>query len=237
MPDYTLTGTGEQVLDEPGSLEIVLTESPDWVGFGAANPPDYYGLGLIRLGTDHGYLPAIPINADAQLVPCPNGTTIMGYALPPGVEIEVTERPEQPYAGPTGPPGEDGADGSTGPISYQQATLGSNISTSANTQTTALSLSLAAGTWHILGQITLYESISHMLTGRITDLTTHYASGSASSVAGTDGTVSLSCIVVLASTTTIYLQGATQGAGTIRATLAANASGATATKMQAFRIA
>jgi hypothetical protein len=107
-----VSGIGTLVLAEPGSLQIVIDDMPEYAGMGEANPPNYYGLGQLRLGTAQGYLPPFPLTTETQLVPCPNGATILGYALHAGVTITVTERPEQPYAGPTGPPGEGGGSGS-----------------------------------------------------------------------------------------------------------------------------
>jgi hypothetical protein len=91
---YTLTGSGTQALAYPASLAIVITAHPTVVSSGNANPTNYFHLGLIRLGTSKGHLPAIPIDAANQLVPCPNGANILGYNLVSGVTITVEERYE-----------------------------------------------------------------------------------------------------------------------------------------------
>src|SRR5713101_4692671 len=120
MPTYTLTGSGTQAVSSPGSLAVVITVPPTTVSIGNANPRNLYHTGFIRLGTAHGYLPPIPLDADNQLIACPNGVTVFGYSIAAGVTVTVEERAEQPYAGPTGPPGAAGATGAAGGLSTGQ---------------------------------------------------------------------------------------------------------------------
>src|SRR5215210_5298077 len=100
MATYTLTGRGTQAIAASGSLKVTITDMPAGVGIGAAEPENYYGLGSIRVGTAHGWLLPVALHAEEQLVPLPNGASIIGYALVDGVEITVEERVESPYAGP-----------------------------------------------------------------------------------------------------------------------------------------
>ncbi len=94
MSTFTLSGTGTQALSTPSSIAIVITVTVASPKFGQANPANWYDLGLLRLGTAQGYLPAFPLEATNMVVPCPVGTSILGYKLHGGVTITVEERAE-----------------------------------------------------------------------------------------------------------------------------------------------
>lgn len=133
-------------------------------------------------------------------------------------------------------------------ITTTEAVLTSDVSLTAdNTWTDAVTLALAAGTWMITSQITMQRQVTKATTfmGRISDGTTHYASGqqyqpSAATNNGT--TITMHRVITLTSATTIRLQGlCTSGAnGTdnrIIAQLSSNASGDTATILTAAKMA
>jgi hypothetical protein len=67
---------------------------PSFVQNGVANPSNWYHLGLLRLGTAHGYLPSFPIDATNQVIPCPAGVTEVGYQIKSGGTITIEERTE-----------------------------------------------------------------------------------------------------------------------------------------------
>ncbi len=81
-------------MSSPGSLALVVTAKPSLQRNGQANPVNRFDVGLLRLGTAHGYLPSFPVDADSQLIPCPAGITTVGYALFSGTTITLEERPE-----------------------------------------------------------------------------------------------------------------------------------------------
>ena len=118
-------------MSSPGSLAVTVTALRTNYELGEANPANYYHLGLLRLGTAHGYLPAFPIDADTQLIPCPAGVTHVGYVLFGGTTIDLEERAEIPWAGPPGPTGPAGPTGSTGATGATGAT-GSTVITDTN---------------------------------------------------------------------------------------------------------
>ncbi len=94
MSTFTLTGSGIQAISTPGSLAIVVTVGASLGFVGNANPANQYHLGLLRLGTAHGYLPAVPVDAVNMLLPCPAAAVNLGYKLTTGVTITVEERAE-----------------------------------------------------------------------------------------------------------------------------------------------
>jgi len=122
LPTYSLSGSGTQSVSSPGSLAIVVTSLPAIATDGRATPANHYDLGLLRLGTAHGYLPAFPIDATNQLVPCPSGVIHVGYTLLHGCTITLEERAEIPWQGPPGPTGPAGPTGSTGAAGASGAT-------------------------------------------------------------------------------------------------------------------
>ena len=122
--------------------------------------------------------------------------------------------------------------------------LSSDVTTtSADTWYDGASVSLAAGTWVV-------DSVIHLEKGatagtssyavRIGDGTNHYASGSQAwpQPSGAYVVTSLSCIITLASTTTIKVQAESQYAGgKIRAASGYGSSGNNSTQITAVRIA
>lgn len=94
MSTFTLTGSGTQAVSSPGSLALVVTVFPSFRGDGRATPGNHYDIGLLRLGTAHGYLPAFPVDATNQVIPCPAGVTSVGYTMLGGATVTIEERPE-----------------------------------------------------------------------------------------------------------------------------------------------
>lgn len=88
---YALVGRGLQSLGAPGALRIDVTARPTTVSVGTANPANLFHAGMLRLGTADGFLPAVPLDADQQLLPCPRACTQLGYSLATGVHVTVTE--------------------------------------------------------------------------------------------------------------------------------------------------
>lgn len=114
-----------------------------------------------------------------------------------------------------------------------------------NTWYNACTLSLAAGTWLLIGHITQVRTASTAETiyGRISDGTSnHIASqqGYHPSASGSGCSLAMSGIVTLGATTTLRLQCATSAGATtslIKAATAANGSGNNATQLCAIRLA
>lgn len=133
-------------------------------------------------------------------------------------------------------------------ITTTEAVLTAPVSLTANnTWTDAVTMSLAAGTWMLTGQITMQRQVTTVVTfcGRISDNTTTWASGQQrqlSSATNNATTITLHRVVTLGSTTTVRLQGLCDSgaSGTdnrIINEITAGASGDTATILTAMRIA
>jgi hypothetical protein len=133
----------------------------------------------------------------------------------------------------------------SGSITRSSASLSSDVElTTSDTWYDGPSLSLAAGTWlinsHMLGIRT--TTTATRFYSRITDKTNHYASGfnMALSNSSQGGTTSLTAIVTLASTTTIYIQGAAStgsSASLMKAAVPDVGSGNNATTITAIKLA
>jgi hypothetical protein len=113
--------------------------------------------------------------------------------------------------------------------------------TNATTWYNGTSLSIPAGTWLIMGTITMgrVSTTAIRYSARISTGSTHYASASqyAPSVNPHYISIALSSIITLSSTTTIYLSGyATTGSCVIKAAVADGASGNNATQLSAIKI-
>jgi hypothetical protein len=115
--------------------------------------------------------------------------------------------------------------------------------TNADTWYDGPSVSLSAGTWVIDSMVTILKANvtgTDALAVRITDGTNHYSSGNQSWNTRLQALTTMSCssIVTLGSTTTIKIQAASQYAGcTIKAATTYQASGNTASNINAVRIA
>jgi hypothetical protein len=134
---------------------------------------------------------------------------------------------------------------SSGSITNTESALSANVQLAvSNTWYDGPGVSLAAGTWLVIGHITHQRTTTtaSQVFARITDGTTHYASTQYyhASVSNISGNLSMSSIVTLASTTTILLQAATSAGATsslMRAATSANSSGNNATKITAIKLA
>ena len=133
----------------------------------------------------------------------------------------------------------------TGSITSSTAALSSDVElTTSDTWYDGPSLSLDAGTWLVITNMLGIRTTTTATRfySRITDKSTHYASGFniglSSSLQG--GTTSLNAIITLGSTTSIFLQGAasTGGANSIMKAAVPNlGSGNNATRITAIKLA
>lgn len=101
MATYTLTSpTGLQSLS-PGTahLFVQITTLGSLAVFGRANPPNRYDVGLLRIGQDDYFYPAIPVDADQQIIAVPSGATHLAWSLIAGSELIVGEDSAPPPVG------------------------------------------------------------------------------------------------------------------------------------------
>lgn len=93
MAVYNLTGSGTVGLTAETTRLIidVVTFDPNRT-IGRATPPNYYDLGLLRLGVQGSYGITQPIDAASMFMDCPEGVTTLGYSLFGQTAIRVTEQ-------------------------------------------------------------------------------------------------------------------------------------------------
>lgn len=109
--------------------------------------------------------------------------------------------------------------------------------TNANQYYDGPQLSLIAGTWFVSGNVTILPGGVGQFTAKIWDGTLNYASGE-QLFDDAVGTIHLSTIITLGSTTTVRLAAAGNIAGgIIRAAAVTNAAGNTASQLSAIKIA
>jgi hypothetical protein len=130
-------------------------------------------------------------------------------------------------------------------ITNATAALASDVALSVSNQWyDGPSISLSAGTWLVLAHATYNRAATTAATRflRITNKTTHYASTSEyhPSVNPNSANLFVAATIVLASTTTIYIQAATSvgsSAELLKAATVTNGSGNNATQINAIKLA
>lgn len=259
MSTYTLSGSGIQAISSNvGALHIHFPSAPSSSAFGLANPPNYYGLGLLRAGDATAWFPAKPIEALDQWFPLPTGTTRIAYSFFGGLSVTVTEvAGASPLDGPnplistlgdvalTGLTNKDFLrwDSSTSKwenvqlgqtvTSFVSSDLAANISiTGAGTYTDGPSLSLAAGTWLIIARCTIQNGLTAgcQATVKMWDGITVFASGESGSGQSFRMVITLVQKVVLSTLTTVKCSAAMSVSGGTPQWLAATLSNGSPTK-------
>lgn len=248
MATYSLTGSGVQTLTPgTGALYVSITTLPTAAGKGGANPDDYYGIGFIRPANAIAFWEPFSICGGPQWLPLPSGSTRFGYVLNGGAVASAVEvLGSSPLAFPlaslpdvalasvadaqvlayqassskwiNATPTGGGGGGTT--VTYQTSTLGADVSIgSASTWVTGVSISLVAGTWFLMGQLSLYNNGSTTAgMCRLNAGATIYSALDGHNFGGETLPFSPSAVVVLASTTTVTLQAAIfVGTATIKA--------------------
>lgn len=92
MAIYNLTGSGVQSITSGQSQLLVdITVFDVHRSVGRASPPNYYDLGLLRLGQQGSYRPSFPLDSTSMVIDLPNKTDVLGYSLFGSTAIRVTE--------------------------------------------------------------------------------------------------------------------------------------------------
>lgn len=92
MAVYNLTGSGVQGLSSGQSQLLVdITSFDVHRSVGRAAPPNYYDLGLLRLGQQGSYRPTFPLDSTSMVIDLPDKTDVLGYSLFGTTAIRVTE--------------------------------------------------------------------------------------------------------------------------------------------------
>jgi len=92
MAVYDLTGAGVQGLSSGVAhlfVHVLIFGTPHTIG--RATPPNYYDLGLLRLGWHGAYRQVIPIDATDMYITVPDPSDVLGYSLFDVTSIRVTE--------------------------------------------------------------------------------------------------------------------------------------------------
>lgn len=94
---------GSHVVDGRGSVSIdtatewlstVIVGRPTVLSNGAAEPPNYYHVGMLSWGTEaHGAMVAYPVTRDLDLVRIPLGMDTLWFEFASGVTATITELP------------------------------------------------------------------------------------------------------------------------------------------------
>lgn len=236
------------------ALHVTITTSPANAGAGGGNPAIAYGIATLRMGDATGYFDAVPVVGGPQWLAVPAGTTRIGYDLAGAAVLSVEEviGGIPPFGGGGALAGlsdvalaspsdtqvltfqastskwinaNPASGGGGGALTTASINLTSDISGVTTTWTNLLSLSLAAGTWLAWGAGRINASSATDWSVRIWDGTTNRGSGSATTQTGWNGEITVASEpMVLAGTTTIYLQGISAN-GVVFAHLTANGGG------------
>jgi hypothetical protein len=89
---HVVTGRGNFALSSPVWLSITITGRPSRLTSGAAEPPNWYHVGLVSWGTANGAMETYPVTRDLDLVQLPPGMTMFWYNFASGVTATVNPR-------------------------------------------------------------------------------------------------------------------------------------------------
>lgn len=214
---------------------MVITVTISGAGISAANYAAVaYKLtvGATAAGTDERYIPKSIVTTKGDLIaatgtatPVRLGVGTNGYVL----TADSTESTGIKWAAAAG--------GGGGSLTTASSSLSSDLNSSAGGWGDVVSVSLVAGTWVVWSTFTGTISSATGVESRISDGTTHYASGGMTLRTNTDMVnIALSAVMTLASTTTIKLQYIRQSTVTVRAALVNSPSGNNATQINALKV-
>lgn len=88
---HTVSGTGSFAMATPTWLSVSITGRPARLTSGAANPANWYHVGMVSWGTANGAITAHPITRDLELLQLPPGQNTLWYAFVSGVTAVITE--------------------------------------------------------------------------------------------------------------------------------------------------
>lgn len=214
-----MTTTGDIIIGNPGS-------TPARLAVGGANT-------VLHGGTTPAYSAVVEGDLSLSDVTTANATTTAHGLLPKlGGGTTNFLRADGTWAAPPG----------GGSLTTATANLGADVSIAAsNTWYDGPSVSLAAGTWFIVGHVTVKSSLTGTLqhtTAKLWDGTTVLDSGETSFSSTDHHTITLSGIVSLAGTTTLKISVATDNTfTTLLAAASHNGAGNNASTIRAIKVA
>lgn len=88
---HTVSGRGSFAVTSPAWLSTVITDRPARLSNGAAEPTNWYHVGMLSWGTENGAMVAYPVSRDFDLVQLPAGMTTVWYEFESGASAVITE--------------------------------------------------------------------------------------------------------------------------------------------------
>jgi hypothetical protein len=88
---HVVTGRGSFVITSPAWLSTTITSRPGNLSNGAAEPPNWYHVGMISWGTANGAMTAYPVTRDLDLVEIPAGMDTLWYEFAAGLTATIIE--------------------------------------------------------------------------------------------------------------------------------------------------
>jgi hypothetical protein len=102
MASWSAIGSGSHALTAGTELLFVdINTLPAGVSSGNANPTNYYGVGLVRVGFHGSYRHPVPVDSFTTLIDIPSNADVVAWSVFPDGALTFTEFP----SGATPPPG------------------------------------------------------------------------------------------------------------------------------------
>jgi hypothetical protein len=88
---HIVTGRGSFSVSSPAWLSTSIADRPGILSNGAAEPPNWYHVGMLSWGTENGAMVAYPVTRDLDLVQLPPGMDTVWYEFNPAVTATIVE--------------------------------------------------------------------------------------------------------------------------------------------------
>lgn len=88
---HVVSGRDSLVLTGLEWLSVAIDGRPAALSSGAAEPPNWYHVGMVSWGTANGVMTAHPVTRDLELIQIPAGMTELHYQWATGVVATITE--------------------------------------------------------------------------------------------------------------------------------------------------
>lgn len=88
---HVVSGRGNFAVSSPLWLSTAIAGRPSVVSSGAAEPPNWYHVGMLSWGTANGAMQSYPVTRDLDLVQLPAGLDTVWFEFIAGVTATITE--------------------------------------------------------------------------------------------------------------------------------------------------
>jgi hypothetical protein len=89
---HVVIGRGSFAVTSPLWLSTTIAGRPGVLSNGAAEPPNWYHVGMLSWGTANGAMSAYPVTRDLDLVQLPSGMDTVWYEFVSGVTATIVEQ-------------------------------------------------------------------------------------------------------------------------------------------------